>query len=296
MNFNIFAQLKEELDDFLTKKIKIGGGDKNAKRKPYEFSQNDTVEVIDYYTNSKFELGDRDSDGQQKFFINEVSFRKDVAVKNIDKDVKNYSFIPEEDQAEYGAIFLRKMFRKWTKKSDKEGNVYGEIMNEMVESFCKYGSVVVKKVGKNVELVPLQKLRNDPRAKSLKTARYVILEHSGLNQEELSLYPDWDISQLDLKWNSEVDVYERYGFVPLDWYKEYKKEKIEKGDDTKSIKVVAMLAPDADAKTPEGKVLFCEEADSVELLEAHYERQYGRWLGIGEVEKQFENQKIRNGI
>lgn len=296
MNFNIFAQLKEELDDFLTKKIKIGGGDKNAKRKPYEFSQNDTVEVIDYYTNSKFELGDRDSDGQQKFFINEVSFRKDVAVKNIDKDVKNYSFIPEEDQAEYGAIFLRKMFRKWTKKSDKEGNVYGEIMNEMVESFCKYGSVVVKKVGKNVELVPLQKLRNDPRAKSLKTARYVILEHSGLNQEELSLYPDWDISQLDLKWNSEVDVYERYGFVPLDWYKEYKKEKIEKGDDTKSIKVVAMLAPDADAKTPDGKVLFCEEADSVELLEAHYERQYGRWLGIGEVEKQFENQKIRNMV
>jgi hypothetical protein len=291
ITFNIFGKLQEELEEYFTGKIKIGGGSKNSKREAYEFSQYDTIEVVDYYTNSKFELGDRDSEGQQKFFINEVAFRKDVASKNIDIDTKHFSFTPEEGTAEFGAVFLRKMFRKWVKQSN-----FGEFINELVDLFPKYGTLVLRDKGKELENIPLQTLRSDAKAKTLQDARYVIIEHADLSVADLEKYPNWDLDGLKLNWDSCITVYERYGFVPLAWYKEYKGEKADKDDEKKVIKVMTILAPDADSKDPDGKVLFCEEVDELPFSEVHYERQHGRWLGIGEVEKQFENQKIRNMV
>lgn len=289
--FNIFAQVDKELKDYFEGKITIGGGNKKSKRKPYEFSQYDTVEVIDYMSNSKFESGDKDENGQQKFYINEVDFRREVASKNIDIDVKNFAFIPEEDKSEYGAIFLRKMFRKWAKQ-----NNFGEMINDMVEIFPKYGSLVIQKKGKEIEIVPLQKLRVKQDAKDLQTAQYIILENSCMTMSDMEKYKDWDTEGLTGDWDTEYKVLTRYGRVPLNWYKEYKGESTKKDDDKKSIDVVVVLAPDAESKDPDGKILFCEEIDERPFLEVHYGRQQGRWLGIGEVEKQFENQKIRNMV
>lgn len=291
INFNIFSQVATELDAYFNKKIKIGGGSKTSKRKPYEFSQYDTIEVVDYYTNSKFELGDKDSTGQQKFFLNEVAFRADVASKNIDFDVKHFTFIPEEDQAEYGAIFLRKMFRKWAKQYN-----FGEMLNNMVENFPKYGSIVVQRKGKEVEEINLQKLRVQQDAKDLATADYVILDNGFMTITDMEEYKDWDVSGIEGNWDTKYQVLTRYGRVPLAWYKDYKGESYSKGDEKKTIDVMAVIAPDAESKDPDGKVLFCEEIDERPFLECHYARQHGRWLGIGEVEKQFENQKIRNMV
>lgn len=289
--FNIFAQVDKELKDYFEGKITIGGGNKKSKRKPYEFSQYDTVEVIDYMSNSKFEMGDKDENGQQKFYINEVDFRREVASKNIDIDVKNFAFIPEEDQSEYGAIFLRKMFRKWAKQTN-----FGEMINNMVELFPKYGSLVVQKKGKGIEIVPLQKLRIKQDAKDLQTAQYVIVENEPMTLTDMEKFKGWDTSGLEGEWDTEYKVLTRYGRVPLSWYKEYTGGTYKKGDESKSIDVVTVIAPDAESKDPEGKILFCEEISERPFLEVHYGRQQGRWLGIGEVEKQFENQKIRNMV
>jgi hypothetical protein len=109
-------------------------------------------------------------------------------------------------------------------------------------------------------------------------------------------YKDWDTSGLQGNWDTEFKVFTRWARVPLAWFKEYKKEKYDKGDEKKTIDVITVLAPDAESKTPDGKILFCEEVKDRPFLEAHYGRQHGRWLGIGEVEKNFMNQKIRNMV
>ena len=290
-DFNIFAQLQSELDDYFTGKVKIGQGSKQSKRNPYEFSQFDTLETIDYYCGSKFEKGDKDTDGTPKLFLNLVTFRAETASKNIDLDVKDFNFIPENDDTIYGALLLRKLFRRWAKE-----NYFGEMINDMVDDFPKYGTIVVKRAGKTIQRVDLCTLRNQQDAESLNEATYVIEEHKNMNRHEMQEMPDWDLADLKTEWDSKTTVYERYGYVPLDWYKSYKKEEVKEGDDRKSIKVMAILAPDADSKDPEGALLFCEEIDELPYQEVHYKKIAGRWLGEGEVEKNFGNQVAKNMI
>ena len=292
IDFNIFAQLEKELKEYFEDKIVIGAGSKKSKRKKYEFSQFDTVECIDYMSNSIFEMGQKDENGQQKFYINEVDFRREVASKNIDIDIKNFTFIPEEDQAEYGAIFLRKMFRKFAKEQN-----FGEQINSYVENFPKYGSIVAMEIGKEVVQIPLQKMRIDQSAENLQKAKYVIIENDPMTLSDMEKFKDWDTSGLEGNWDTEYKVYTRWGKVPLNWYKEYNEEKVDKDDEKKSIDVISVIAPDAESKDPDGKLLFCEKVTGDRpFLEAHYAKQHGRWLGIGEVEKNFENQKIRNMV
>ena len=60
---------------------------------------------------------------------------------------------------------------------------------------------------------------------------------------------------------------------------------------------VAYVMPESSErsdKADDGYVLFKEEVDEVPFEEAHWDKQDGRWLGIGEVEKQFENQVAVN--
>lgn len=290
-NFNIFAQLQTELNDYFTNKVSIGQGNKQEKRNPYKFSQFDTLETIDYYCGSKFEKTNKDTDGTPKIFLNLVSFRAETASKNIDLDVKDFTFIPENDDSIYGALLLRKKFRRWAKE-----NYFGEMINEMVDDFPKYGTVVVKRVGQDLERVNLCTLRNQQDAKSLEDASYVIEEHKNMSWHEIDEMPDWDQTDLKGKWDSKFNVFERYGNVPLDWYKEYKGEKVEEGDEKKGIDVMAILAPDAGSNDPKGAILFCEECDCRPYQEVHYKTIAGRWLGEGEVEKNFGNQVARNMI
>jgi hypothetical protein len=288
--FSIYSKVRDELKDFFEKKIKIGGAVVDGKENGgYEFSQWETLQAIEYIDGSKFQSGDRDSEGQQKFYLNKASFRKEVASKNIDLDLKNFAFIPEEDQYEDGSILVRKRFRMWAKD-----NGLSDMLNESVDDFPKYGHIVAKRIGKEVELVPLMKLRVDQKAENLKDAKYVILEHSEMTLKDMEEMPDWDTSGLDMKWDDCITVYERYGYVPLSFYKNGKNESYTKEDEKKSVYCVTYVAFDK-VKNGDGAILFMEETDCP-FVERKYEGVKGRWLGRGEIEKQFENQAIANMV
>lgn len=289
LNFNLYSQLGKDLADFDTP-IKIAGTS-HKKARPYMFSQGDTIGLVEYYTADKYETGDIDAEGQQKIFINNVSFRAEVASKQIDIDVSSYTFIPNNEGSIYGAILERKKFHEWSNE-----NYYGEQINDIVERFPKYGTVVTKKIGKKIEVVPLRTLKNQQDAKDLKTARYVVIEHENMSLDEMNEYPDWDTSGLDIKFGDTTTVYEYYRKVPLDWYKGYKDETILAGDEKKTIDIVAICTLEK-SKEKDGRLLFIEEVDRDDIFqEVHYERRDGRWLGVGEVEKNFENQKARNMV
>jgi len=282
--FNIYSQVQAELKDFFTKKIKIGEAIVDGRPTGgYEYSQWDTLQTIEYMDGSKFLSGERDSEGQQKFYLNTAVFRREVATKNIDIDLKNFLFIPEEDKSEKGTIVVRKKFRKWAKD-----NGLSEMLNESGERFPKYGTLVGKRVGKEIELVPLMKLRNQQDAKTLKDASYVIQEHT-LTKHELEDYKDWDISNLDLKFNDTITVYERYGYFPKALLNS------DKGEVIADEAVYGVVFVALDKGIHGATILFAEETECP-FLEIHYAKQDGRWLGIGEMEKQIENQAARNMV
>lgn len=297
--FNIFGQIKKELEEFKDEKIYIAGTDnsENARyllreNRGYFFSQYDTVNLIELYYNSKFETGAIDSEGQRKLFLNICAFRSDVASKMIDLDTKDFVFIPEDNSSKWGAWFIQKEFKSWARES-----YFGEFLNDLVENFPKYGTLVVKKVGKRLERVPLRTLVNQVDAKDLKTATHVIEVHQGMTLQEMKKYKDWNTKDVVLPFGKKTTVYERYGYVPAEFYYEQMGKKCpesEKGEVYDCL-TITTLAQNKKGD-PTGALLFCERVTERPYLEVHWKRQDGRWLGIGEVENQFENQISRNMI
>jgi hypothetical protein len=300
-NFDIFGQVTKELEQFKNEKVQIAGQESGndvryLKRQDsgYSFSQKDTLNLIDLYYNSKFETGPIDSEGQRKLFLNICAFRADVASKQIDLDTKDFIFIPDDSGSKWGAYFIQRKFKDWARE-----NYFGEFINELVENLPKYGTVVVKRVGKKLERVPLKKLVNQQDAKTLNDATYVIEVHDKMTKDDMEKYPDWDTSGVELEFGQTTTVYERYGKVPCEWYYAYKGEKCPEGEKGKSKKCVVILTLKKSKSNPKeitGSVLFAEEVKEVPYLECHWKQQDGRWLGIGEVENQFENQISRNMI
>lgn len=296
-DFDIFGQINKELIDFKQNKIFIAGTQQDTGRylgkeqKGYYFGQSETLNLIDLYYNSKFETGIKDSEGQRKLFLNICAFRSDVASKMIDLDTKDFIFIPDESSSKWGAWFIGREFKDWARK-----NYFGEFINELVENFPKYGTIVVKKIGKRVERVPLRNLVNKQDVKTLEDSPAVIEIHEDMSLEDMSKFPDWDTNGIDLEFGKTTTVYERYGLVPEPYYNKLKGLPID-NKSKKNIRCVIIStctekAGQKDSFT--GSVLFCEKIKKLPYEEVHWKKQDGRWLGIGEVENQFENQIARN--
>jgi len=294
--FSLFGQLQKELTEFFQDKIKIAGVQSEnpmVSSVGFEFSQWETLNTVELYYNSKFESGELDSEGQRKVFLNISQFKADVASKQVDLDVKDFVFVPEAPDSEWGSFFLNRKFRQWAKK-----NYFGKLINEIVNDYPKYGTAVMKKVGKELQRVPLMTLRNEQSAKDLQCAKYVIEEHKDWTYADLEKMKEWDLKDIKVDWDEKFTVYERYGRVPLDWYKKQKGMKVDDGDEMKSIDTMSIIVPTLNEKgeIDGGNMLFLEEIDERPYQEVHWKKIDGRWLGVGEIENQFENQIFRNMI
>lgn len=305
-NFSISQQILTEVNNFRTQKVRLvqGGGDKGgtirylkAQSDEYLFSQYQTIALIDLYWNSQFENGIRDNNGNRKLFLNTGKFRSEVSSKQLDLDTKNFRFIPDDYADPWLAYFLQKDFKEWAKDND-----FGDMVNDCVDAFPRYGTVVLKKVEKTTKFLPLQNLICEQTADSLQTASHVIELHNDMRRweiDEMEKEGDWDTTDLKMGYDDSITVYERYGYVPLKWYKEHigKKETVEAGDENTFIDCVAIVACDLGSLKTAKKsehVFFVEKIKERPYLEAHWARQHGRWLGIGVMEDQFENQRAKN--
>lgn len=298
-NFNLYQQLSTELSDFFGADLTLAGTVKNEgvkflsdKETTYSFNQWQTINRIEMYYNSQFESGKLDSEGQRKWFLNICNFRADIASKQVDIDTKNFVFVPEQGQSVWGAYFMQKKFRAWAKE-----NFFGETINQTVMDYPKYGTAVLKRVGGQIENVPLMNLRNQQDAKSLAKSTYVIEEHRDMTYSDMENMPGWDVSKVKIQYGETKTVYERYGFVPLDYYKREKGLTVEPGDEMRSIDTMAILVLNIEQeKVIGGATLFFDKIKKRPYEEVHFKRQRGRWLGIGEVENLFENQVAENMV
>lgn len=299
--FDLHDQLKEELNDYFTSKIVLARTrfNKNdvrtitAKGKgAYRFNMAETLGLIDMYANSQFESGPTDTEGNEKLFLNVGTFRTEVAAKQIDIDVKDFRFLPDDYANTWPAFFMQKRFQEYAKET-----YFGEIVNRIVDDFPKYGSIVVKRVGKKLEIVPLQNIRIEQSAPSIAEARYFIEEHPDMPVSEIRKMKLWKTDKLNKKDNECLTVYERYAYVPIWWLRNQGVD-VAGDDSTRYVDAMVVCAfvdnGDGGERT---HVFYATDIDDRDAYqEAHWRKQHGRWLGIGTMEEQFPNQNAKNII
>ena len=305
LSFNIFRQINNELRDYFGSRISISGKKTGSslirylskKNSVYSYNQAETISIIDMYWNSKFSSGERDDQNRQKLFMNVGKFRSEVGSKQTDIDAKNFLFYPEDYASTVGAWLMQQEFKNYTKDT-----YFGELINECVENFPKYGTIVLKKVGKKLEFVPLQTLRNDQSARDLNSASYVIEEHPDMSFKEISDMKKngWNIGNFTLPFGQTTTVYERTGTVPLKYLNELNDVSNEGVSDDKVVDAIVICTID---KTPrskknleQGHTFYAKEISDRPYREAHWSKQHGRWLGVGEMENQIPNQVAKNVI
>lgn len=294
--FDLFANLKKNLNDFETESVEIAKGEGHSgkylgrNQSGYIFSQKDTVNAIDLAMSSTFKSGLYDAEGQRKVYLNGVRFIRDVSRMRTDIDVKHYVFKPDNFDSFWKAYFMQRQFRVYARE-----NNYGEVLNRLGDDYATYGTAVTKRVGKEVHRVPIRNLKNTQTADSLnkaaKTGGYVIEEHKMTKTQIENEMPGWDVSGLE--YDKEYCIYEQHCLVPRGVINRVN----ERGDTEDEKRVLAMqilVLEGSESKKEDGKVLFIEEEKDTPYEEAHWEKVDGRWLGRGPVENELENQIARN--
>jgi len=235
----------------------------------YANTQHSIVELIDLYWVDKFRDGDYDKKGWKKFFYGIIDNPTNVASKMVDLDTKNIQLIAEEGQSYYPVWFLEKDLKGWMKAQN-----FAKLLNDIVYSLPKYGSVILKKVQQKIELVPLQNVFRRPDLNKL--------EDSGLMEKH-----EW--SQSKLKKMKGIWIDEAID-KSLSEYKE---------DD---IVFYEIIGEEIDGYNyyicdEKNNVFFKDNKEINDLYrEVKWEDIPGRALGRGQVEKLFEAQIHSNRI
>lgn len=306
--FNIFANLNKAINDFDNNTVNVIPADnhQNTERRylggghnGYEFSQRELLTDIDMAYNSVYKNGKYDRQGQRKTFLNVVRFYVQVAVKNTDIDTKNFVFTPSEYSTEniWSVWFFKRQFSNWIKQSQ-----FASTINDLLYDFNKYGSAVAKKTKNNITRVPLRSIRCDQTAETLlkgvKGGTPLILEHE-FSYVEYCEYPVYE--EVD-PYQGKRRVYEMYSYMSKGNLLNLQNKAAKDKDYKEFVLTMAIIMPakpaDNDGKeaTPgySEKVCFIEQIDELPFQEVHSEKVDGRWLGLGNVEKQLENQIARN--
>lgn len=306
--YNIFATLNKAINDFDNNTVNVIPADNqnNTDRRylgggnnGYEFSQRELLADIDMAYNSVYKNGKYDKQGQRKTFLNVVRFYVQVAVKNTDIDTKNFVFTPSEYSTEniWAVWFFKRQFSNWIKNSE-----FGKTINDLLYDFNKYGTCVAKKTKNTITRVPLRSMRNDQTAETLekgvKGGTPLILEHefSYVEYQEYPIYEPIDPYQGKRK------IYEMYSYVSKGNLLNLQNKPAKEKDYKEFVLTMAIIMPakiaDGDGKEERAgyseKVCFIEQIDELPFEEAHSEKIDGRWVGMGNVEKQLENQIARN--
>lgn len=322
---DIFKQIRDERQDFLQNEIEVVPG--------YNFSQYNTLKKVHLYYTNNYEKGNYENIGgvlRKKVFHNLSTWRCEVATKMIDMDIKDFILVSNDHDTDWNVFILEKELKVWLKR-----NEMGQILNEISRLLPVYGSVVLQKTKKGAEVVDLRYFYNDQSAKTLNDATYInkrmLLSHRDMRKmatygwENVSEAIDkfsgkynqgYDLGGINqgsgsnLYWEGPgvqksqvqavplVEVWERYGEVPLSWFTDR-----ESDDNEYVLAKYCVTGVDQTIKNDEGiiigeegLILYKEQIDEIPFKEVHYNRIDGRWLGQGIVEMLFENQRRINEV
>jgi hypothetical protein len=113
---------------------------------PLLFNQKGIVNMIEFYTNSKYLLSQKDELGREKPFYNILNGICDVENAAKDIDTKDITITSDDPNHYLEAYLLSKDIQVWMKEVN-----FAKTLNDMRDTDTRYGSVLVKKVIKKQE-------------------------------------------------------------------------------------------------------------------------------------------------
>lgn len=303
MKENIFAQIRQENDDFFNGSISLNG---------YDFNQYETIKKCALYNDSKYQ-DDTPYLGRKKLFFNVVNPPCEVATKMLNVDTKNIRLYPTNPKSYWSTYLLEKELKYWLKKSE-----FAETLNKLAQELPVSGSCVLEKTLKSAELVDIRRLIIDPSVECINDSRFItiiyymtptelrntkwdnvekVIEMFG-NTEAQPSYEDNNGSINKQTSTPYIKIYKRYGEVP-----EYM---LKGGQSSKMVRSVFIVAgADETIKNSEGKeigeagvILYSAKwlKDDYPFKDFHYTKIKGRWLGKGVIEMLFQVQERINEL
>ena len=168
--------IAEAVDNFTTLPIIIVEG--------LEFKHYGLLTTIHYYLNSRFESGDLDENGDQRYFHNIITPRNAHATKNIDLDTKDMLITSDSEEGWWFSFLLRNELQAWMRKPHVQ---FGKLLNDLATNLPNFGMVIWKRcgVGKDVYIkeVDLRDAIFDPGCETIRDSGIFI---------ERSVIKPWD--------------------------------------------------------------------------------------------------------
>lgn len=250
----------------------------------YKFNFKDTINKIELYNASQFKSGNTDSQGNHKYFENISNPQCGNATKNIDLDRKDIEVHAVNGKDRIKAMIYNNELKYWMRRANT-----GVLLNKIVENLPKYGSVILKKVGDDIKMIPLKFIILDPAVSNLDNdfdikSSYITQVHP-YNIRELEKQKKWDkkkvegiVDNLRKSKENEIDVYEIYAEM---------ENKDIKGAKGKGYSLGMAIVCDEE-------VLYTKKIKSFPYKKVDYLTIEGRALGLGVIEMLFDPQRRWN--
>lgn len=270
---DIHKLVAQEIDYCETTQIKVNPS--------FAKTQGNVIDLIEKYWLSQYRDGDFDSFGNPRPFYNICTFPVDIASKLIESDVKDIKVI-SEDEDDWTAFVMQKELHQWMRD-----RYFGNFLNKLAYDLPKYGHTVVKKVGDNIEIVPLSNLRFRPDAVSMKNIP--IVERHMYQPDEFILEAEkngWDnVDLVNLKPYEVEENKDSYTDNKLAIFEAWFPVGFIKGTD-KNYFIIS----------GDGVMLASLKMDKSPYKDIAWEKVRGRTMGRGQVEKLFQEQIYLNRL
>jgi hypothetical protein len=261
-----------------------------------DFSQSKTLQMCEFYSNSKYLGGDFDELGRIKPFYNIVNFRVTLAKVATDMDIKDIQISADNPQHQVKAMLLNSEAYEWMKEAD-----FSTTLNKLGYKRAKYGGVIVKKVenkGKlKIEVVDWRNVFTD----QVDILGNPIVECHYMTPVQLKAKEgSWDnvkealeeiktVNLLAKKSEDKINrikVYEVHGEFPISELKEAKEEEILDGDEYTYKNQVYFVGIIGEKQY----YFFAEQEKESPYDYLPWEEMEGRALGRGVIEDSEQSQ------
>jgi hypothetical protein len=290
--FKIIGEVNQIVSNYNSQSLEIIDG--------LNFKQSHTLRMIEFYSNSKYILGQHDELGKEKPFYNIVNGMCDVENAAVDIDTKDIKTTADEPQDYDKSFLLTIELQEWMKEAD-----FACTLNEIRDTRTRYGGVVAKKCvemdedeGKKILTIEVPEWKNlitDP----VNLLEGVIIEKHYMSPAELSKKAGvWDnvpeamklASKLRLSKgfanqqasNKKIPIYEVRGEFTQAFYKEAMGKPVSEGDDSKYSYQLYIIAGEQAGKQ---FILYCEDDTEKVYKYLARKKKPGRALGMGVVEE-----------
>jgi len=195
----LIEELKQINEDYQNGTIEIASG--------LTFSQSSMLRMIDFYTNSKFLNGQKDSKGRDKPFYQIINTMVDTAVVATDIDTKDIKTEADNETSYDKSFLFNHEIYNWMKETD-----FAQVLNEMGETRARYGGVLVKKCHEKGEEMKVEVVA----WKNLVTDQVDII--NGVIVEKHYMTPNEIRAKKDIWENTEdaIGLYAKKGYTRTD--------------------------------------------------------------------------------